>query len=88
MKIPFAFSGLLFVVAGLLFCAAALVGRRALLLVPALLCLGAGGCCFCFPTGRKSRRARGKYAQGRAEGKSDPFGRPPILRPAFSHQFY
>ena len=40
MKIPFAFSGLLFVVAGLLFCAAALVGGHALLLVPALLCLG------------------------------------------------
>ena len=62
MKIPFAFSGLLFVVAGLLFCAAAL------LLVPALLCLGAG-LLFLLPDRRKSRRARGKYAQGRGRGK-------------------
>ena len=68
MKIPFAFSGLLFVVAGLLFCAAALVDGHALLLVPALLCLGAG-LLFLLPDRRKSRRARGKYAQGRGRGK-------------------
>lgn len=87
MKIPFAFSGLLFVVAGLLFCAAALVGGHALLLVPALLCLGAG-LLFLLPDRRKSRRAGANTPKAGAEGKSDPFGRPPILRPAFSHQFY
>ena len=48
--------------------AAALVGGHALLLVPALLCLGAG-LLFLLPDRRKSRRARGKYAQGRGRGK-------------------